>query len=218
MRSYDQYCPMTKALDLVGERWTLLIVRELLARGGSRYTDLRDGLPGIATNLLADRLRELEQAGLVWREAAPPPIATMLYHLTPRGEALRPVLHQLGIWGGPLLASAPDGDAFRSHWLGIPAEILLRDHAPDGSSVTIEVRTVGQPLVVEAVDGEIRTRIGNATDPDAVLSGPHRVILALFAGRFDLEAANARGLVVEGGLGAVRRLLPDVAPPAAASA
>src|SRR6185295_293446 len=87
MRSYKQYCALAKALDVVGDRWTLLIVRELLIRGRCRYTDLRNGLPGIATNLLADRLREMEQSGLVSREEAPPPIATTLFQLTPRGEA-----------------------------------------------------------------------------------------------------------------------------------
>jgi DNA-binding HxlR family transcriptional regulator len=84
---------------VVGDRWTLLIVRELLLRGASRYTDLRDGLPGIATNLLADRLRELEQAGLVIREEAPPPIAATSFRLTARGEELEPTLYALGRWG-----------------------------------------------------------------------------------------------------------------------
>src|SRR6185312_3489515 len=84
MRSYDEYCAIAKSLDVVGDRWTLLIVRELSLRGASRYTDLRNGLPGIASNLLADRLRELEHAGVVAREEAPPPIATALCRLTPR--------------------------------------------------------------------------------------------------------------------------------------
>ena len=85
MRSYGQYCSVAKALDVVGDRWTLLIVRELLLRGACRYTDLKDGLPGIATNLLADRIRELEAAGLIRREEAPPPVATTLVHLTEAG-------------------------------------------------------------------------------------------------------------------------------------
>src|SRR5919201_6854048 len=103
MRSYGQFCGLAKALDVVGDRWTLLIVRELLLRGPCRYTDLRKGLPGIATNLLAERLRELEDAGVVLREEAPPPIATTLYSLTPRGEELRRVIYELGRWGTPLM-------------------------------------------------------------------------------------------------------------------
>src|ERR1700757_2727915 len=99
MRSYGQYCSVAKALDLVGDRWTFLIVRELLLRGACRYTDLRAGLPGIATNLLAERLRELEGAGVISSRAAPPPIATTLFSLTERGAALEPVIMQLGRWG-----------------------------------------------------------------------------------------------------------------------
>src|SRR5213080_4601140 len=99
MRSYGQYCSVAKALDLVGDRWTLLIVRELLLQGPCRYTDLRNGLPGIATNLLADRLRELDRGGLIKSEAAPPPVATTLFSLTERGRALAPALRELGIWG-----------------------------------------------------------------------------------------------------------------------
>src|SRR5271155_445348 len=103
MRSYGQYCSVAKALDVVGERWTLLIVRELLLRGDLRYTDLRQGLPGIATNLLADRLRELERLGVVEREEAPPPIAATVYRLTSHGQRLGPVLLELGRWGSGLL-------------------------------------------------------------------------------------------------------------------
>src|SRR5713226_519438 len=101
MRSYGQYCALAKALDVIGERWTLLIVRELLLRDCCRYTDLRNALPVIATNLLADRLKELEQAGIVSREDAPPPIATTLVQLTSRGKELEPVLQALGHWGAP---------------------------------------------------------------------------------------------------------------------
>src|SRR5437763_14966524 len=122
MRSYGQYCGLAKALDVVGDRWSLLIVRELLLRDACRYTDLRNGLPGIATNLLATRLRELEQAGVVEREEAPPPVATTLFRLTERGRALRPALLALGLWGGPLLAEGQHGDEFRSYWIALPLE------------------------------------------------------------------------------------------------
>ena len=92
MRSYGQYCSVAKALDVVGDRWNLLIVRELLLRAPLRYTDLRRGLPGIATNLLSDRLRALEAGGVVTREEAPPPIATTVFELTERGRQLDSVL------------------------------------------------------------------------------------------------------------------------------
>ncbi|MGD0810334.1 MAG: helix-turn-helix domain-containing protein [Acidimicrobiales bacterium] len=91
MRSYGQYCTIARSLDVVGERWTLLIVRELLQRGACRFTDLKNGLPGIASNLLSSRLKDLEDGGLITRDDAPPPIATTLYALTDEGRSLEPV-------------------------------------------------------------------------------------------------------------------------------
>src|SRR5260370_39964239 len=113
MKTYGQYCGIAKALDLIGDRWTLLIVRELLIRERCRYTDLRDGLPGVATNLLAGRLREMERAGIVEREEAPAPIAATLFKLTGRGKALQPVIEQIGLWGGALIGRRKKTDAFR---------------------------------------------------------------------------------------------------------
>src|SRR5579884_3950205 len=136
MRSYGQYCAVARALDVLGDRWTLLIVRELLLRGACRYTDLRAGLPGIATNLLADRLRELEDAGVILRRELPPPVASTVFELTPRGEALKPVLSELGRWGIPLMSAGPaPDDAFRAHWLAWPVEQFLSDHEPDAGPV-----------------------------------------------------------------------------------
>src|SRR2546423_14284601 len=125
MRSYDEYCAIAKSLDVIGDRWTLLSGRELALRGACRYTDVRNGLPGIATNLLADGLRELERAGVIAREDAPPPIATTLFSLTPRGEQLRPVLEDLTRWGVPLMTEVQPGDTVRSHWLTWALELLL---------------------------------------------------------------------------------------------
>src|ERR1700755_2300820 len=141
MRSYDEYCAAAKALDVIGDRWTLLIVRELALRGPCRYTDVRNGLPGIASNLLSDRLRELERAGVVAREDAPPPIATTLFRLTPRGEELRPVLDALVRWGIPLMAEQKPDDAVRSHWLTGAVELMLTDRSPDDPPVTLELQT-----------------------------------------------------------------------------
>src|SRR5258708_19208604 len=111
MRSYGQYCSIAKALDVIGGRWTLLIIRELLIRGPCRYTDLKNGLPGIATNLLSGRIRELESAGLIEREDAPPPIATTLFHLTEAGPQLQPALDASARRGVSYLAQPPHGDA-----------------------------------------------------------------------------------------------------------
>jgi DNA-binding HxlR family transcriptional regulator len=217
MRTYGQYCSLAKALDLLGDRWTLLIVRELLLRGPCRYTDLRGGLPGIATNLLADRLRELEAVGVVARVQAPPPIATTLFRLTPRGEELKDALYALGRWGMPLMAEGPaPGDAFRNLWMRLPSDLFLRDRTPDRPPITIEVRTGDEPMLIETVDGEVRLRQGSTDHPDAVLSGPPHAILALITGGLDLAEAEARGLRCEGSRRSVIRILPERAAAAAA--
>jgi DNA-binding HxlR family transcriptional regulator len=208
MAPYEQFCGLAKALDIVGDRWTLLIVRELLACGPARYTDLRNGLPGIATNLLASRLRELEKAGVVRREEAPPPVATTLFTLTERGAALRPALLALGEWGVPLLAEAPESDAFCAHWLAFPVELFFRDREPAGPPLAIQIDVGGESVVVEAAAGTLRTRRGRAEKPDAVLSGPPKVVVGAFMGAIPLEAALAQGLVLEGDPAALRRIQP----------
>src|ERR1051325_8060010 len=113
MRSYGQYCSVAKALDVVGDRWSLLIIRERLLQGPCRYTDLRNGLPGIATNLLAERLRELEAAGLIRREEAAPPVATTLFRLTEAGAGLAPALAALGTSGIRYMTPPADGAELR---------------------------------------------------------------------------------------------------------
>jgi DNA-binding HxlR family transcriptional regulator len=208
MRSYHQYCALARALDVVGDRWTLLIVRELLLNGPSRYTDLRNGLPGIATNLLAERLRELEQAGIVRAEAAPPPVATTLFQLTERGRQLEAALEELGRWGGPLLGEVADDDAFRTHWLGLPARVLLTDWSPERPPVSIELRAGDRPLVVETTGGGIVTRPGPAERPDLVLTGPPDLIVAVLTGRLGLAEAGTRGLRHEGDPAALQRVRP----------
>src|SRR6516162_9247302 len=167
MRSYNQYCAIAKSLDVVGDRWTLLIVRELAERGACRYTDLRNGLPGIASNLLAERLRELERAGVIAREDAPPPIATTLFTLTPRGEQLRPVLDDLARCGVPLMIEQDPDDAVRSHWPAAALELMLTDRRPDSAPLTLALQTGDQPIAIEARDGALHTRLGPADNADA---------------------------------------------------
>ena len=194
---------------MVGDRWTLLIVRELLIRQPCRYTDLAYGLPGIATNLLADRLRQLEEQGIITREAAPPPIATTVFRLTPRGEALQPVLAALGQWGRPLLDGQVGDTEFRSHWLVLPLQLLLSDHTPDGPPVSIEVRTGEQSVLIETIDGEVRARPGAVSDPDATVTGAPPLVVGLLSGELDLATARARGLEFEGDPEVLRRVQPS---------
>jgi DNA-binding HxlR family transcriptional regulator len=198
MRSYDEYCAIAKSLDVVGDRWTLLIVRELSLRGDCRYTDLRNGLPGIASNLLADRLRELEAAGVVSREEAPPPIAATVFRLTPRGGELQPVLDGLMQWGLPLMTERKPEDQVRSHWLAGALAMMLTDRKPAGPPVALQLLTGDQPIAVEARDGAVASRVATLADPDATLSGPPTPILGLLLGLLRLPDAKARGVTLDG--------------------
>jgi DNA-binding HxlR family transcriptional regulator len=210
MRTYGQYCAVAKALDVIGDRWTLLVVRELLLRGACRYTDLRNGLPGIATNLLASRLRDLEEAGIVSREEAPPPVATTLFTLTSRGEALAPVLQELIRWGMPLMEDGPaPGDIFRGQWMTWPAHMTLADRDPDAPPVTIQVLADGEPAVLQTSGGGVQVTQGQADHPDAVLRGSAHAVLGLLTGRVNLDLAAAMGAEYEGDRGALERVLPD---------
>ena len=217
MRSYDEYCALAKSLDVVGDRWTLLIVRELALRGACRYTDLRNGLPGIASNLLAERLRELERAGVSERENAPPPIATTLFRLTPRGEQLRPVLDGLTRWGVPLMTEQKRGDAVRSHWLASALELMLADRRPEASPLTLELQTGDQPIVIETRDGAIHARLGSVENPDATLAGPPRLIMGLLLGLVDLAGAKASGITYQGDSAILDRIGSQIVPTVAAS-
>jgi DNA-binding HxlR family transcriptional regulator len=160
-RSYSQYCPIAHALDLVGERWSLLVVREL-QHGPLRYTDLHARLHGVSTNVLATRLRELEQGGVVRRSRLPAPAATTVYELTQLGAGLAPVLRELAHWGARSLGP-PTGDAeLHPGWLERALRTALGDGAPGGS---VELRVGDEVACV--VDGDVRP--GPADDPDVVL-------------------------------------------------
>jgi len=208
MRSYGQYCSVAKALDVIGDRWTLLIVRELLIRGACRYTDLRNGLPGIATNLLADRIRELEAAGLVRREEAPPPVATTLVHLTEAGRELEPVLKALGWWGIRYMAEFVETDEFRGQWFAYPVEFFLRDRDPGGLPASIELRAGPDSAVIEVSGGTVRLRVGTAGAPDLVLAGRPQLIAALLTGQLTAAEVTALGMAISGDASLLDRVLP----------
>jgi DNA-binding HxlR family transcriptional regulator len=208
MRSYGQYCSIARALDVVGDRWTLLIVRELLVRGPCRFTDLRNGLPGIASNLLSGRLKELEHAGLVSREDAPPPIATTIYTLTSDGATLEPVLRALGLWGLRYMKTERDEDAVRIHWLAYATSWFTTDADPDAPPAVIQLVTGGKEALVEIGGGEVQSRVGRAPHPDLTLTGSPRAILGLLTGVIDLDGAIRLGLTLDGRRDLLDRLRP----------
>ena len=164
-------------------------------------------MPGIASNLLADRIRELEAAGLVRREDAPPPVATTLFHLTDSGTELAPALAAIGRWGVRYMAKRSENDEFQGHWFAFPASFFLRDRDPDGPPLQIELRAASSPAVIEVSGGSIRTRPGTATAPDLVLSGDPQLILALFAGARSATEAASLGLQISGDTRVLERLL-----------
>ena len=209
MRSYNHYCAIAKALDVIGDRWNLLIVRELLLQGPCRYTDLLHGLPGIASNLLTDRLRDLEEAGVISREEAPPPIATTLFRLTPRGLELKAIVHDLGRWGAPLMTERDDRDVYRESWLALPVSLFVTDRTPEEPPVTIELRAGGEPITVVTGEGKLHTRPGGTPHPDLVLTGEPELVVGVLTGDLTLSAARARGLRTHGNTKVLARLQPE---------
>ncbi|WP_067478973.1 winged helix-turn-helix transcriptional regulator [Actinomadura hibisca] len=206
MRSYDQYCSMARALDRVGDRWTLLIVRELLTQGPCRFSDLRRGLPGIASNLLADRLREMESAALVTRYDRPPPVAATLIDLTERGRDLGGVVRELVRWGAPLMLEPPGDDEFRMHWFALPLRYLCRDRAPEEPAVVVRLGDLHDGCDIVAEQGRIDVHpCSPDRRPDATVTAPPEVLVQLFTGQV---TAQAEGLVVDGSTAALERVLP----------
>src|SRR5262249_15009290 len=149
-KRYDQYCPVAHALGLVGERWVLLIVRELL-HGPQRYTDLTANLPGIGTNILSSRLKDLEAWGIVAKRRLPPPAGSRVYELTDYGNALKPVIRELALWGIRSLGPPSLEDLPAPHWLEDALDTVFAPVAPAGS---FEFR-VGEN-VASIVEGEAR--------------------------------------------------------------
>ncbi len=192
-RAYGQFCGVARALELVGERWTLLIVRDLLV-GPRRFTDLRRGLPKIPTNILADRLRELEEAGIVRRRALPRPAGGTAYELTEYGGELEGVVLALGRWGARSLGAPRDGEIATADSLIMALRTTFQPEAARGLSAGYELR-VGEVIIHARVDdGALTVGAGPLADADLALSvtGPLRPLLA---GELSPEAAIERGLI-----------------------
>jgi DNA-binding HxlR family transcriptional regulator len=197
-KRYDQYCAIAHALELVGERWSLLIVRELLT-GPKRYTDLAGSLPRIGTNVLAARLKELEAGGILTKRRLPPPTPAQVYELTPYGESLRPVMRELALWGIRSLGAPEDDDEFAPGWLQGALDTVFAPMAPDGS---FEFR-IGDE-VAALVDGA--ARVGGVEQADVVVESDRKSFYYLFVER------RWDGVTVHGDRELLGRLLDAVAP------
>ncbi|MFE6611596.1 winged helix-turn-helix transcriptional regulator [Amycolatopsis sp. NPDC057786] len=204
MRSYGQYCGLARALDVVGDRWNLLIVRQLLI-APARYRELLDGLPGVATNLLADRLRDLENAGVVERRLAEGTNA-VVYALTEWGAGLREPIEGLVRWSTPLMTRGPDGDRFDAAWLVVALRALLPGEPAGRRSSTIGIEVDGSVIRLRTTPGGTQVEKHDGGELDAVLRADAAIVLGLAAGALKLD--DVAGLVaIEGDEAAVRDIL-----------
>ena len=219
MRTYCDGCAAAHALDLVGERWALLVVRELLL-GPKRFTDLRAGLPGASPNVLAQRLRELERAGVVRRRKLPPPAGSRVYELTDWGLELEPVITQLGRWGARSPSRPRDAE------IGVDSIILaLRTmfdpRAADGLRASYELRLGEDRFRAVVADGRFEIARGSADQPDATIeTDPGTLAALVFNGGQLAEALRSGDIEIKGNRQEVERCLslfplPEPAPPAA---
>lgn len=199
VREYGQFCGLARALEMVGERWTLLIVRNLLS-GPQRYTDLRKGLPAIPTNILSARLKQLEEAGLVTRRALPHPERAVVYELTEYGRELEPALIALGRWGARTMTVPRAGEVVTPESVAMAFRTTYRPEAARGTTVGYEVRMGDFTLRVQITHGALTVGIGPHPAPDLVVERlSDQGIHALMTGATTPEHALADGSVrVEG--------------------
>ncbi len=193
-RSYDQYCAVARGLDVIGDRWTLLLVRDLLL-GPKRYKDLLSGLPGIGTNLLADRLRELESAGLIERTVLPPPAGSTVYQLTETGQALEQAVVALGRWGARFLGQPRKTDVMVPRAYFVAMRGVFDPQAAARITETYEVRIGELVFEVRVGGGRLTTSEGRATNPDASFRMDVETLNALMFRQLTPAAALARGRV-----------------------
>src|SRR5918997_1303138 len=183
-RGYLQYCPVAHALELVGERWALLIVRDLL-KGPKRYSDLLAGLPGLGTNILAARLKDLEEGGVIRKRKLPPPANVNVYELTEYGEQLEEVIRALGRWGFRSLGPPPAGCAMPEGWLVQGARTMFDPERAGDLSESYEVRCGDETSTIRIDRGTIEADPGGPADVDAVLELDVGTLFALVAGGMD---------------------------------
>jgi DNA-binding HxlR family transcriptional regulator len=191
---YGQYCGAARALDIVGDRWTLLIVREL-ALGPRRFTDLMDGLPGISRNLLTQRLRALESDGVISREELPPPAARQVYELTADGHDLADAMIPLVAWGARRLGARKPTESFRPHWAALAMAAFADRDAAMGVSETYQYLVGPSAFHLTVDDGSIQLYDGRAREPAATLTTDEDTWADIASGKITTASAAATGAV-----------------------
>ena len=203
---YQQYCGLARALDVAGDRWTLLIVRELKP-GPLRFTDLIDGLPGISRNLLTERLRALERDGIIARQELPPPAARQVYELTADGRDLFHAVVPLVGWGARRLGKRKPTESFRARWAGLGMATFADREAAKGVSETYQYLVGSSAFHFIVDDGSIELRDGHAEDPAVTLTTNEETLAEIIGGKITASSAAATGvLTVTGDRQAAKRL------------
>jgi DNA-binding HxlR family transcriptional regulator len=221
MRTYGDGCAIARALDLVGERWALLVVRELLL-GPKRYTDLRKGLPNASPNVLSERLRELERAGIVRRRKLPPPAGSRVYELTDWGLELEETVMSLGRWAARSPTPLSDAPIQSADSIILALRARFDPTAAPGLRAAYELRLGEDRFRIEVADGELEAARGGGDQADATLDTDSDTIAAvLWGGRPLADAQRSGRMTIEGDKAAVERfvrLFPMPEPAAAVSA
>lgn len=208
MRSYGRYCPVAHALDVLGERWSLLVVHELMD-GPLRFTDLEDHLDGIGTNILSSRLKSLEQAGVIRKRRLPPPAASTVYELTDYGRAVEPVIRELAWWGVRTLGPPDESEQPPAGWLVHGLRVAVIQDVSELPDAVIEFRCADEVATVRVTGGRFSVEGVEAEAPDATVEATARGFYVLFVDR-DVDAVS-----IEGDREAVERLVravPDIEP------
>ncbi|MCC4306738.1 MULTISPECIES: winged helix-turn-helix transcriptional regulator [Rhodococcus] len=198
MKSYGEFCALARALDVIGDRWTMLVVRELLV-GPSRYSDLNKALPGIATNLLAARLRTLEEAGVVASTDAPAPVSARVYSLTEWGQGLQRSLVELARWGVPLMSTGAGEDHSRGRWLVFAVMALYPE--PDAAqqvtgfpTVTVRIDADGDSVLLVSGTSGVRASVASAHEPaEVIVEGTSEKVFRTLSGGGGDSHAEIKG-------------------------
>jgi len=194
-RSYKQYCGIARALDVIGERWAVLVIRELVF-GPKRFTDLRHGLPGIATNVLSQRLRQLERDGVVARRRLPPPAASQVYELTEYGQELVPIMLALGRWGARTMGARLPEQTLRPEWFVVALKAFYQPQAAEDLSATIGLDLGGAQFTLSLDRGQLAIVPGANGSADLTIAADPETLVAFLAGETgDVQAEGDRDLL-----------------------
>jgi DNA-binding HxlR family transcriptional regulator len=204
---YAQFCPVARAVEVLGERWTLLIGRELLI-GPQRFSDLLRRLPGLSSSVLADRLASLEERGLVTRRELPPPAPASVYELTEAGLGLKPLLYELARFGLRFMDRPRTGDHHEPDWLRLGLEVFRRADATPARAFSLRIPDGERELCIHVAGGPQGTVVSGADAPaDTIVRATSVAVLGLVSGALDPTAAASSGAIrVEGDLAALREL------------